>query len=149
MTEVARKASAVLIPVFRDRADELRLVLVVRGKHGIHGGQLGCDAVEVLAELPVVDTRTTGYRVHPFLARIRPPARWRTGPGEICGVLTPQVTMLADGAAREERSLSFASWPEERTVECVPVEGGHLVWGLTLRVLDLALGRILAGEWPI
>jgi 8-oxo-dGTP pyrophosphatase MutT (NUDIX family) len=38
---VTRRDSAVLVPVFRDADGELRLVLVVRGEHGVHGGQLG------------------------------------------------------------------------------------------------------------
>jgi hypothetical protein len=31
----------------------------------------------------------------------------------------------------------------------VPVEGGYVLWGLTLRLLDLILPRLLAGEWSI
>src|SRR6266536_2071405 len=102
--------AAVLVPVFRDDADELRLVLVVRGPLGLHGRQLGLpggkheprDAslldtalreteeeiglprgdIEIVAELEPIDTRTTGFRVHPYLAQIHPPPRWRLAPGE-------------------------------------------------------------------
>jgi 8-oxo-dGTP pyrophosphatase MutT (NUDIX family) len=173
----ARKEAAVLVPVFRDGSGELRVVLVVRGDQGVHGGQLGLpggqsepdDAspletalreaeeeiglsrgeVEVLASLGPVDTRTTHFRVHPFLARIRPPNRWRVAAGEITGVVVPLVRALGDPAARREQALSSPAWPEERLVECVPVEGGHLLWGLTLRLLDPVLPRLLAGEWAI
>jgi len=33
-------SSAVLVPVYRDRAGQLHVVLVVRGEHGRHGGQI-------------------------------------------------------------------------------------------------------------
>ena len=165
-----------LVPLFRDEG-ELRLVLVVRGALGAHGGQLGLpggkrelgDAslletalreteeeiglarsdVEIVAELAPVDTRTTGFRVHPYLARVRPPVRWRFAPGEIAGVVTPLVRTLADPAARREQLFSFPSWPEPRRVDCIPLEDGHLLWGLTLRLLDAVVPRLLAGEWGI
>jgi hypothetical protein len=38
--EAARTESAVLTPVFRDGAGDLRLVLVIRQKRDIHGGSL-------------------------------------------------------------------------------------------------------------
>lgn len=172
-----RKESAVLVPVFRDDQGELRLVLVVRGSGGRHGGQLALpggqadpgdgspletalreaseeiglarEQVDVLAALDAVDTRTTGFRVHPFLARIAAPGEWRLSPGEISAVITPAVRALADPTSRSEQELSFATWPEPRVVECVAVEGGQLLWGLTLRLLDPLLPRLLAGEWQI
>jgi hypothetical protein len=51
--------------------------------------------------------------------------------------------------ARHERELSFATWPESRRVECVLLGEDQLLWGLTLRVLDPLLPRLLAGEWAI
>jgi 8-oxo-dGTP pyrophosphatase MutT (NUDIX family) len=153
-----RAPAAVLVPLFRDAAGELRLVLVVRGERGRHGGQVGLpggkpepgdaslletalreaeeeiglarDAVEVLAELDPIDSRTTGYRVHPFLASVRAPGRWLLAEGEISGVLTPLVRDVVDRA----------------TPAGVTLESGQLLWGLTLRILDVALPRVLAGE---
>jgi 8-oxo-dGTP pyrophosphatase MutT (NUDIX family) len=169
--------AAVLIPVFRDQEGDLRVLLVARGERGIHGGQLGLpggkqepgDAspletalreaeeevglarsdVAVLAGLPTIDTRTTGFRVHPFLARVRPPAQWRLAEGEITGVVTPRVAALADPAVRREELFSSPNWPEPRPAECVELEGGLLLWGLTLRMLDGVVPRLLAGEWPV
>jgi len=171
-----RRESAVLLPAFRDPDGELRLVLVVRGGCGVHGGQLGLPGgrsepqdpsplatalreteeeiglppsdIEVLAALAPIDTRTTGCRVHPYLARVRP-REWQPAAGEISGVVTPLVRALADPAQRRPRTLSFPTWTEDREVECVPVAGGHFLWGLTLRLLDPVLPRLLAGEWPI
>jgi 8-oxo-dGTP pyrophosphatase MutT (NUDIX family) len=173
----SRTPSAVLVPVFRDDKDELRLVLVVRGAFGVHAGQLGLpggkqepgDAsllntalreteeeiglarsdVEIIAALTPVNTRTTRFRVHPYLARIRPPARWRLAAGEIIGVVTPLVRTLADPAARREQMLSFPSWPQPRRVKCIELEDGHLLWGLTLRLLEPVVPRLLSGELAI
>jgi 8-oxo-dGTP pyrophosphatase MutT (NUDIX family) len=173
----SRKPSAVLVPVFRDREAELRLVLVVRGRQGLHGGQLGLPGgaaeahdrslldtalreaeeeiglrrrdVEILAALDPIDSHTTGFRVHPFLARVPPQPEWQGASGEITGVVTPTVRALSDPARRREQWMSFPTWPEDRIVAGVEVTGGHLLWGLTLRILDPVLPRLLAGEWSI
>jgi 8-oxo-dGTP pyrophosphatase MutT (NUDIX family) len=149
--------AAVLLPLFRDDEGELRLVLVVRGALGRHGHQLSLpggkrepgdaslletalreteeeiglarEEVEVIAGLPPIDTRTTGFRVHPYLARIRRPERWRLAQGEITAVITPGVRTLADPSLRRERLLSFPSWPEPRRVQCLELEDGYLLWG--------------------
>jgi 8-oxo-dGTP pyrophosphatase MutT (NUDIX family) len=87
--------AAVLVPLFRDEEGVLRLVLVVRGALGRHAHQLSLpggkhepadasfletalreteeeiglarEEVEVIAALPAIDTRATGFRVHPYL----------------------------------------------------------------------------------
>jgi 8-oxo-dGTP pyrophosphatase MutT (NUDIX family) len=173
----ARTPSAVLVPVFRDDENELRLVLVVRGALGVHGGQLGLpggkrepgdtslletalreteeeiglarSGVEIIAVLAPLNPRTTGFRVHPFLARIRLPARWRLAHGEITGVITPPARALVDPAARRKQLLSFPSWPQPRRVDCVALDDSHLLWGLTLRLLDAVVPPLLADEWPL
>jgi 8-oxo-dGTP pyrophosphatase MutT (NUDIX family) len=165
------------VPLFRDDEGELRLVLVVRGPLGRHGHQLSLpggkrepgDAslletalreteeeiglargeVEVIATLPPIDTRTTGFRVHPFLARIRPSERWRLAEGEITAVITPEVRTLADPSLRREQLLSFPSWPKPRRVQCLELDDGYLLWGLTLRLLEPLLPRLLNGEFAI
>lgn len=170
------RLSAVLVPVFRDGEGELRLVLVLRGERGIHGGQLGlpggkwepsdeslletalreareeiglaAGGIDVLAELEPLDARTSGFRVHPFLARIRPPTKWRPAAGEVAAVITPAVRALADPSARRERELSFRTWRESRRVEGIVLGDDLFLWGLTLRLLDPLLPRLLAGEWP-
>jgi 8-oxo-dGTP pyrophosphatase MutT (NUDIX family) len=172
-----RTASAVLAPVFRDSEGELRVLLVQRGVRGIHGGQVGLpggkhepsddslldtalreaeeetglerERVEILMPLEPRDTLTTGFRVHAYLARITPPPRWRIAAGEIVGLITPTVRALAEPSARRKRELSFATWPASKPVECVLLEDGELLWGLTLRLLDPLLPRLLAGEWAI
>jgi 8-oxo-dGTP pyrophosphatase MutT (NUDIX family) len=177
MTETSRIESAVLVPIFRDALGELRIVLVVRGARGLHGGQLALPGgkrdpgdrslldtalreteeeiglprrkIEILAQLDTIDTRTTGFRVQPFLGRVHAPRQWRPAQGEITQVITPPVATLADPKARHERELSFPTWPRPRRVECVALVGDQLLWGLTLRLLDPLLPRLIANEWQV
>jgi 8-oxo-dGTP pyrophosphatase MutT (NUDIX family) len=134
--------AAVLVPVFRDERDELRLVVVVRGEFGLHGGQLGLpggkhergDAslletalreteeevgiprtdIEVIAELEPVDTRTTRFRVGPYLARVR-----------LFGAVSLHVPAEKRGAnsLRRPRLAAELDSPE-RVQECSPTVGG-------------------------
>jgi 8-oxo-dGTP pyrophosphatase MutT (NUDIX family) len=169
--------AAVLVPVLRDDAGELRLLLVARfDDGGLHGGQLGLpggrpepgdadllatalreaeeeiglapESVEVLADLPPVDTQATGWRVHPFLGRVAWGLEWTLQEREIVGVLTPTLRELADPDAR--RTLPFTSM---RHAQPLLVEGidlaGYVLWGMTLRLLDQVVPRLLAGEWDI
>lgn len=166
-----------LVSVFRDADGELRLVLILRGERGIHGGQVGLpggkrepadaslletalreaeeeiglarDDIEILTPLEALTTQTSGFRVHPYLARVKPPRQWRLATGEIAGIVTPRVEALADLSAHHTETLSFPTWPENRRVDCVLIEGRHLLWGLTLRVIEPLLPRLLAGEWAI
>lgn len=177
MTPDDLRTAAVLMPVLRDEVGELRVLLVIRvDDGGLHGGQLGlpggrpepgdgdllttalreaaeevgidASSVDVLAELPPLDTRATGWRVHPYLGRVPWQTDWRLQEAEILGVLTPTVTALADPAAR--RTLPFTSL---RHREPLLVEGidldGHVLWGMTLRLLDDVVPRLLAGVWEI
>lgn len=169
--------AAVLIPFYRDGRGALRLVLIERTPHGVHGGQVAlpggkhepaddgmrdtavreaCEELglrpadlEVLAELPSMRTRSTGYLVWPFVARLRTvPDPWRPGEREVAAVLDVSVDELAAPAARGEQEMTFASW---HTTLRVPVRriDGHVLWGLTLRILEPVLPRALAGEYPI
>lgn len=169
--------AAVLVPVFRDADGDLRVVIIVRADDGgLHGGQLGLpggrpepgdadllatalreaeeevglarDVVEVVAGLPSFDTQTTGWRVHPFLGRIPPDTTWRLQETEIVGLLTPSVRALADPAARARLPFTSRRFSEPLLVDGIDVEG-HVLWGMTLRLLDDLLPRLLAGEWDV
>jgi 8-oxo-dGTP pyrophosphatase MutT (NUDIX family) len=173
----ALRTAAVLVPVFRDDERDLRVVLVVRADDGgLHGGQLGLpggkpepgDAdlratalreaqeevgldsatVDVVAELAHLDTSATGWRVHPYLARIPADTPWRLEQAEIVGVLTPSVRALADPTARGMLPFSSLRFPEPLLVDGIDVDG-HVLWGLTLRLLDDLVPRLLAGEWDV
>jgi 8-oxo-dGTP pyrophosphatase MutT (NUDIX family) len=171
------RTAAVLVPVYRDDEGDLRVVLVVRADDGgLHGGQLGLpggkpeagdadlratalreaeeevgldpSSAEVVAELAHLDTSATGWRVHPYLARIPAGTSWRLQQTEIVGVLTPSVRALADRTARRMLPFSSLRFPEPMLVDGIDVDG-HVLWGLTLRLLDDIGPRLLAGEWEI
>jgi len=167
--------AAVLVPVFRDGQGDLRLVLVRRTEGGVHGGQLALpggrqapgdaapldtalreareeiglppESVQVLATLPVVETRTTGYRIAPFLGRIVRPPAWRLAPTEIAEVFEARVADLARPEARGEGLEQYLGWPSLERIEFFRV-GPHRLWGASFRILRPLLPRLLAGEWP-
>ena len=167
--------AAVLAPVYRDGGGHPRLVLVRRGPRGVHGGQLalpggrrepadaslletalreaeeeiGLDRrqVEVVAELPMVTTATTGFRIAPFLGRLlTPPAPWRRQELEIAEVLEVDIAELA--AAHGEEEMHFPSWPVPRMVPFYRV-GEHKLWGATYRIVQPLLPRLLGGDLPL
>jgi 8-oxo-dGTP pyrophosphatase MutT (NUDIX family) len=169
--------AAVLVPVFRDGDGELRVAIVVRADDGgLHGGQLGLpggkpepgdadllatalreaeeevgltrDVVDVLATLPPFETRATAWRVHPFLGRIPADTTWRLQETEIVGLLTPAARALADPAARSKLPFTSRRFSEPLLVDGIDVEG-HVLWGMTLRLLDETIPRLLAGEWDV
>ena len=171
------RAAAVLVPVYRDEEGELRVVLVVRADDGgLHGGQLGLpggkpepgdadllatalreaeeevglapSSVEVVAALSHLDTRATGWRVYPFLGRIPADTGWRLDQAEIVGVLTPGIRALADPAARGRLPFTSLRFSEPVLVDGIDVDG-HVLWGMTLRLLDELVPRLLAGEWEL
>lgn len=169
-----RRIAAVLVPVFRDEEGRLRIVLIVRTDRGLHGGQLALpggkvDAddptlmatalreaeeeiglppadVDVLAELAPVRSGPSDYEVHPFLARISPAVEWRPSEDEVVEVLTPAVEDLWDPAIRRELLFTSSRWPEGLLVDGIPI-GDRVLWGMTLRLLDDVVPRLLAGEW--
>ena len=173
-TSSADRTAAVLAPVYRDGDGRLRLVLIVRTDRGHHGGQLafpggrvdagdeslvatalreaheeiGLDPndVTIVAELPTVRSGPTNLDVHAFLGRIPAAAEWRPSPHEVVEVLTPAVDELWDPALRREHLFTSARWPEGLLVDGIPV-GDRVLWGMTLRVLDDLVPRLLAGEW--
>jgi 8-oxo-dGTP pyrophosphatase MutT (NUDIX family) len=173
-TSSTESQAAVLAPVYRGSDGELRIVLIVRTDHGHHGGQLafpggrvdagdeslvatalreaeeeiGLDPllVTVVAELPPVRSGPTNMDVFAFLARIPAGVEWLPNREEVVDVLTPTVAELWDPAIRREHLFTNARWPEGLLVDGIPV-GDRVLWGMTLRLLDDLVPRLLAGEW--
>lgn len=173
----ARKQAAVLIPVHRAPDGTVRVTLVRRSAGGRHGGQLafpggnrdpedvdlratvlreaqeeiGLDPrdVDLIAELPSVDTRTTGFQIFPFIGRLRgPTGQWRLQAEEIAGIVDVALDDLAAPDARQERMLSFPTWPAPRLTPVIPLKD-DMLWGVSLRILDTALPRLLDGSLPL
>lgn len=169
--------AAVLLPFYRGQGGEPRLILIERGPHGTHGGQialpggkheitdatmrdtavretceeLGIEArtFEVLDELPTLRTRSTGFQVWPFVGRLLTvPTHWQPRPGEVARVLDLAVADLADPDLHGTEEMEFTSWNTRITVPVWRV-GGYPIWGLTLRILEPVLPRVLAGEWAV
>jgi 8-oxo-dGTP pyrophosphatase MutT (NUDIX family) len=165
--------AAVLVPVYRRRDGALMIVMVKRSDRGVHGGQIafpggmseagdgslletalreaheetGIDpgSVEVLAELPVVETMTTGIAITPFLARIVPPPSWKRNKEEIDEIIEVPVRDLLQPRAHGETLERVPDYPEPVRFSFYRI-GNHRVWGATYRILDPLLPRLVSEE---
>lgn len=169
--------AAVLMPFYLDADGAPRIVLIERTPHGRHGGQIALpggkwepvdatmrdtairetceelgvtsDTLEVLDELPALQTRSTGFLVWPFVGRLRAvPPQWRPQEREVASVLDLAVTDLLDPAVRDEENMHFPTWKVHMRVPVWRIPD-HIIWGLTLRILEPVLPRIMAGDYPI
>jgi 8-oxo-dGTP pyrophosphatase MutT (NUDIX family) len=168
--------ASVLVPVYRGSGGELRLILIRRSDNGVHGGHLALpggkrdagdrsmrdtalreareeigiteDRIEILAELPPAETRTTGFRVHPFLGRINQPVAWKRNEREVAEIVDLTVTELADAEVLDEDVglTGDASAPRRTPYYRV---GNDQLWGLSYRILHGVIPRLLAGEWNV
>ena len=168
--------AAVLIPVYRSPDGELHIVMILRNPGGVHGGQIAfpggkhdpedetmldtalrevreelgliVERNDVLAELPMEQTRTTGYRVFPFLARIAVPDRWQIAEREIAAIVDVKLTDLTRRDAHDKMIGRFPSWEKAQQVSFYRI-GEHRLWGLSYRILQPVLARLVAGEWDV
>ena len=109
---------------------------------------LAPSQVEVLGELEPVRSGPTNLVVHAYVARVPPGVKWDINAEEVVEVLTPAVEELWDPAHRREHLFTSVRWPEGVLVDGIPV-GGRVLWGMTLRLLDDLVPRLLAGEWSV
>ena len=168
--------AAVLIPVYRSQDGELHIVMILRNPGGVHGGQIAfpggkhdpedetmldtalrevreelgliVERNDVLAELPREQTRTTGYRVFPFLARIAVPDRWQIAEREIAEIIDVKLTDLTRRDAHDKMIGRFPTWEKAQQVSFYRI-GEHRLWGLSYRILQPVLARLVAGEWDV
>jgi len=168
--------AAVLIPVYRSQDGELHIVMILRNPGGVHGGQIAfpggkhdaedetmldtalrevreelgliVERNDVLAELPMEQTRTTGYRVFPFLARITVPDRWQIAEREIAAIVDVKLTDLTRRDAHDKMIGRFPTWEKAQQVSFYRI-GEHRLWGLSYRILQPVIPRLVAGEWNV
>jgi len=168
--------AAVLIPVYRSQDGELHIVMILRNPGGVHGGQIAfpggkhdpedetmldtalrevreelgliVERNDVLAALPMEQTRTTGYRVFPFLARIAVPDRWQIAEREIAEIVDVKLTDLTRRDAHDKMIGRFPTWEKAQQVSFYRI-GEHRLWGLSYRILQPVLARLVAGEWHV
>jgi 8-oxo-dGTP pyrophosphatase MutT (NUDIX family) len=155
--------SAVLAPLYRDPRDDLRLVFIRRGPHGVHGGQIafpggrrepedtdllstalreaeeevGLDPkqVEVLTDLPVIETVATGFRVAPFLGRLSgAPPTWRRQETEIDEILEVRLDDLVRPEMHAVEMWQLPGWPEPREIPFYWI-GPYKLWGATYKIV--------------
>ena len=168
--------AAILIPVYRSKDGELHIVMILRNPGGVHGGQVAfpggkhdpedetmldtalreareelglvVDANDVLAELPMTQTRTTGYRVFPYLARITVPDSWQIAEREIAEILDVKLNDLTRPGAHDKMIDRFPTWQKAEQVSFYQV-GSHRLWGLSYRILHSVMPRLVSGEWDV
>ncbi|MFN2369241.1 MAG: CoA pyrophosphatase [Desulfurivibrionaceae bacterium] len=167
--------AAVLVPIYRDSRERLRMVCIRRSPGVIHGGELsfpggkpdpgdgsllatalreaeeeiglGTERVRILAELPPVATGSTCFRIFPFLAAIIP-RQWVIDRREVAEVIEIEIETLTDPAMYGEELKQVDQEPEPRLTPFYRVANDKL-WGASFRILQPLLPRILAGEWRV
>ena len=168
--------AAILIPVYRSQDGELHIVMILRDPGGVHGGQIAFpggkhDPVDetmldtalretreelglivqkedILAELPMEQTRTTGYRVFPYLGRITPLRQWRIAEREIAEIIDVKLRDLTQPNSHSRMIERFPTWQKAEQVPYYQV-GAHRLWGLSYRILHPIIPRLGAGEWEV
>jgi 8-oxo-dGTP pyrophosphatase MutT (NUDIX family) len=168
--------SAVVIPIYRGRDGELHILMILRNSGGVHGGQIGFPGgkhdpqddtmldtalrelreelglivprEDVIAELPMEQTRTTGYRVFPYLARVTVPTEWRIAEREVAEVIDVKLSELTRPGAHDRMIDRFPTWEKAQQVSFYRI-GAHRLWGLSYRILHPVIARLVAGDWNV
>jgi 8-oxo-dGTP pyrophosphatase MutT (NUDIX family) len=168
--------AAIVIPIYRALDGELHIVMILRKPGGVHGDQVAfpggkfdpddetmldtalrevreelgliVDRADVLAELPMTQTRTTGYRVFPYVARISLPERWQIAEREIAEIIDVKLSDLTRPDAHNKMIGRFSTWEKAERVSFYRI-GRHRLWGLSYRILQPVIPRLVAGEWNV
>ena len=93
--------------------------------------------VELVGALPPVGTFVTGYRIYPFVGRIRSGHDWKPQETEVAQILEFSLPDLAAG--HEMKRLVRKGVPIKTPTYTVD---GHMVWGATARIVQSLLERL-------
>lgn len=171
-----RTDAAVLVPVHRLHDGDLEIIAVRRSDWGVHGGQLAFpggkrargdrslwdtalreareeiglapESVDLVSELPVEETSTTGFRVTPFLGRIQRPTTWVIDKREIAEVLSIRLSHLIRPESHGEEYREWIEWSEPRFVSFYWI-GPYKLWGASYRILNPLVQRLASGELSV
>ena len=131
--DLRRHAGEISFPGGRqDHPDEDLRDTALREAHE----EIGLDPadVELMGALPPVGTFVTGYRIFPFVGRIKEQHVWVPQESEVESVLEFSLADLVAG--HEMRRLVRKGVPVKTPTYTVD---GHLVWGATARIVQSLL----------
>jgi 8-oxo-dGTP pyrophosphatase MutT (NUDIX family) len=158
--------AAVLVPLYVDGGDELRVVLTKRradlrrhaGEISFPGGRrdpddaslvdtalreaeeeigLGRTGVVLVGALGRTATFATNYAIHPFVGLLERGSVWRASALEVDAVLEPSLREVSAGRTRARIERRGIAFETDAYVF-----GEHLVWGATARIIEDLLVRI-------
>ena len=92
--------------------------------------------VEVLGALTPVSTMSSAFEIHPFVGRVAADYVFTPHPGEVVEVFSMPLSVHGDAALRTAHGWTAGGRRVE--VPAILFEG-RLVWGATLRILDLLM----------
>lgn len=112
--------------------------------------EIGLEArmIELIVHLPPAETKTTGFRVFPFLAGLAVPGPWCCTEREVMEIIDVKLSDLGRPEAHGTGLEHFPTWPESKEVPFFRI-GPYRLWGVSYRILESLLPGLLAGEWPI
>lgn len=112
----------------REASDESLLHTALRETHEELG--ISPHLVDVILQLPDVDTVVSNFTITPFVARLSAPPSYMAAVDEVAEVLeVPMSVLLNPDVYREEE------WPEASVRRYVFRYGDHVIWGATARIL--------------
>lgn len=104
---------------------------------------LKADAVRVLGALPEIRTISSGFVISPFVGQVSARYRYRFDASEVVQLFTMPLATCVDPSRRSRHAWTYGG----ATVDVPAVRyRGQVVWGATLRILDLLVESPLLRE---